>query len=129
MQLRHLQNRSRRAADRLVNAVGAPAGGFYTRETRGSDGRRGRSEIVTLAGEGATSACEGNRATERSSSCTSAPVRLHHEAVCSHQSLNGPDIHLQSIPGGELSQTVGAIKAVLRNECRHCGEVVLEARG
>lgn len=38
----------------IVDALAAPAGGFYTREVRGPDGRRTGFEIVTLAGNTAT---------------------------------------------------------------------------
>lgn len=37
-----------------VETLGQPAAGFYTRETRGPDGRRTGFEIVTLDGETAT---------------------------------------------------------------------------
>ena len=35
----------------VIEQLGARAGGFYTRETRGDDGRRTGFEIVTLSGE------------------------------------------------------------------------------
>ena len=38
----------------VVDSLDTPAGGFYTRETRGPDGRRTGFELVTLAGEVAT---------------------------------------------------------------------------
>ncbi len=38
----------------IVASLEAPAGGFYTRETRGADGRRTGFEIVTLENEVAT---------------------------------------------------------------------------
>ncbi len=39
---------------RVLDSLQAPAGGFYTRETRGRDGRRTGFELVTLDGEVAT---------------------------------------------------------------------------
>ena len=44
---------------RVLQALGAPAGGFYTRETRGEDGRRTGFELVTLDGPAATLAHVG----------------------------------------------------------------------
>jgi nucleoside-triphosphatase len=35
----------------VLDALDPPAGGFYTRETRGPDGRRTGFELVTLAGD------------------------------------------------------------------------------
>lgn len=43
----------------IVEVLDCPAGGFYTRETRGQDGRRTGFEIVTLAGEAAPLARTG----------------------------------------------------------------------
>ncbi len=43
----------------IVRALGRPAAGFYTRETRGPDGRRTGFEVVTLDGQTATLARVG----------------------------------------------------------------------